>query len=162
LLNTSNNKIKAAKMLSQSSLLKLYPTSTSYYARRCTIIQSNNVLLTTRLLTTTTNTTTTTSSSSSIPGMSKTVNAPNQRGKAVWSEASGISGNKHKSNAEQLIAKQKIIVVKGTVAQCDGGGGALGHPVEYIQLETRKDGTPSVCKYCGLTYKKDPDFHGGH
>eukprot|EP00965_Chrysotila_dentata_P203781 6181945-Pleurochrysis_carterae.AAC.4 len=29
------------------------------------------------------------------------------------------------------------IAVSGSVAKCDGGGGALGHPVEFIKLEPR-------------------------
>ena len=29
------------------------------------------------------------------------------------------------------------IVVHGTIAKCDGGGGPLGHPVEYIRLPRR-------------------------
>jgi uncharacterized Zn-finger protein len=41
-----------------------------------------------------------------------------------------------------------VIEVDGHVAICDGGGGALGHPVEYIQLDTISK-EPAVCKYCG-------------
>ncbi|MEZ5863062.1 MAG: zinc-finger domain-containing protein [Geminicoccaceae bacterium] len=33
--------------------------------------------------------------------------------------------------------------------QCDGGGGALGHPVEYLTLEK---GGQTVCKYCDRRY----------
>ena len=29
------------------------------------------------------------------------------------------------------------ILVHGTIAKCDGGGGPLGHPVEYIRLPRR-------------------------
>lgn len=29
-----------------------------------------------------------------------------------------------------------MIEVEGMVAVCDGGGGALGHPKEYIELNT--------------------------
>ena len=38
--------------------------------------------------------------------------------------------------------------------RCDGGSGALGHPVEFMTLE--KDGQ-TVCKYCGRRY-----VHVGH
>ena len=31
------------------------------------------------------------------------------------------------------------------------GGGALGHPLEYIQLNTA-DGLPQRCKYCNLKF----------
>ena len=58
----------------------------------------------------------------------------------------------HRSNAEKLIAKVPVIKVDGHVAVCDGGGGALGHPIEFIQLDNVKD-EPAVCKYCGLRYE---------
>ena len=32
---------------------------------------------------------------------------------------------------------------------CDGGGGPLGHPKVYINLD---DGETHVCIYCGLRY----------
>jgi len=41
-----------------------------------------------------------------------------------------------RSNAERLVAKVPVIEVEGMTAKCNGGGGALGHPVEYIQLNT--------------------------
>ena len=37
------------------------------------------------------------------------------------------------------------------VLVCDGGGGALGHPLEYIQLNTTLK-EPQICKYCGLRF----------
>lgn len=52
------------------------------------------------------------------------------------------------------------------MAVCDGGGGALGHPLEYIKLGKRadysgdwneEDGVP--CIYCGLRYRSKG---GGH
>ncbi|EJK62903.1 hypothetical protein THAOC_16466, partial [Thalassiosira oceanica] len=36
---------------------------------------------------------------------------------------------KHRSNALELIQKVPPIEVDGDIAVCDGGGGALGHPV---------------------------------
>mmetsp|Transcript_31021 Transcript_31021/g.23070 ORF Transcript_31021/g.23070 Transcript_31021/m.23070 type:complete len:111 (-) Transcript_31021:21-353(-) len=65
---------------------------------------------------------------------------------------------KFRSNAAELVTKQPVIEVEGHVAVCDGGSGALGHPLEYIQLDTVKD-EPQICKYCGLRYKKK---HGSH
>lgn len=77
-------------------------------------------------------------------------------------DATGLyPGNKHRSNAEELIAQVPVVLVKGNIAVCDGGGGVLGHPVEYIQLNKKK-GAVETCKYCGLRYMKDPDYHGGH
>ena len=32
------------------------------------------------------------------------------------------------------------------------GGGATGHPIEYIQLNKRAGPSPTACKYCGLRY----------
>lgn len=60
---------------------------------------------------------------------------------------------KHRSNALELILKVPIIEVEGDVAVCDGGGGALGHPLEYIKVGGR-GGEPTPCIYCGLRYKE--------
>ncbi|POM80400.1 NADH dehydrogenase (ubiquinone) Fe-S protein 6 [Phytophthora palmivora] len=70
--------------------------------------------------------------------------------------------NRHRSDAEQRIAKVPIVEVASGVAVCDGGGGALGHPVEYIQLDTRKHNSPQTCKYCGVRYKMKEGYHAGH
>ena len=52
--------------------------------------------------------------------------------------------------------------MKGDVAMCDGGGGALGHPIEYINLNTKDPSIPCTCKYCGVNFMKDPNYHGHH
>jgi NADH dehydrogenase (ubiquinone) Fe-S protein 6 len=57
-----------------------------------------------------------------------------------------------RSNAEKLVNQVPVIEVNGHTAVCDGGSGALGHPIEYIQLDTVSD-KPAVCKYCGLRFK---------
>ena len=47
----------------------------------------------------------------------------------------------------------EIIEVKSTdeTAGCDGGGGALGHPLVYLRFE----GKPSVdCYYCSRRFVK--------
>ena len=64
----------------------------------------------------------------------------------------------HRSDAETLINKVPVIEVAGHVAVCDGGGGALGHPVEFIQLDNVST-APAICKYCGLRFKMKA---GGH
>ena len=51
-----------------------------------------------------------------------------------------------------------VVEITDLTAVCDGGGGALGHPVEYIQLNTVSD-EPVVCKYCGLRFRRKVDFH---
>lgn len=58
---------------------------------------------------------------------------------------------KHRSNALDLIQKVEPIEVEGDMAVCDGGGGALGHPLEYIKVGYR-GGEPVSCVYCGLRY----------
>eukprot|EP00978_Attheya_sp_CCMP212_P047001 scaffold421184_cov56-Attheya_sp.AAC.6 len=65
---------------------------------------------------------------------------------------------KHRSNAMELIEKQPVIEVEGHMAVCDGGGGALGHPLEYIKVG-HMHGSVKKCIYCGLKYKQKA---GGH
>jgi uncharacterized Zn-finger protein len=51
------------------------------------------------------------------------------------------------------VTPTEIIEVKSTddVAGCDGGGGALGHPLVYLRFE----GKPSVdCYYCSRRFVK--------
>ena len=64
---------------------------------------------------------------------------------------------KHRSNALELIEKQPVIEVEGDMAVCDGGGGVLGHPLEYIKIGSN-GGKPVSCIYCGLKYQQK----GGH
>ena len=66
-------------------------------------------------------------------------------------EESKYKLGKHRSNALDLIEKQPIVVVEGERAICDGGGGPLGHPLEYISLQ--RPGVVERCKYCGLRFK---------
>ena len=76
---------------------------------------------------------------------------------------------KHRSNALELIQRQPIIEVDGDIAICDGGGGALGHPLEYIKLGPRADYLEKngeagedggvACIYCGLRYRKKAGSH---
>lgn len=57
------------------------------------------------------------------------------------------------SNAMDKIHSTAPIEVDADVAICNGGGGALGHPVEYIKLlVSDEDAGPQVCKYCGLKF----------
>ena len=51
----------------------------------------------------------------------------------------------HRSSAEALIKKVPVITVDAHVAVCDGGSGSLGHPVEYIQLDTVSN-KPQICE----------------
>lgn len=71
--------------------------------------------------------------------------------------------NPHRSNAEELINRVPVIRVKGDLATCNGGGGALGHPIECVPLYfitlrryiTLVGNDIAVCKYCGLRYQRD-------
>lgn len=66
----------------------------------------------------------------------------------------------HLSNAEELINALPIVEVHGKVARCTGVNElALGHPVQYIQLDRRHEHTPVACKWCGLRFRK---AHGEH
>ncbi|CAM9563587.1 unnamed protein product [Discosporangium mesarthrocarpum] len=58
----------------------------------------------------------------------------------------------HRSDAEERIAQLPVVEVDGEVALCTGGGGALGHPLEYIKL-LKTDNEPVECRYCGIRYK---------
>ncbi|ORY83168.1 zinc-finger domain-domain-containing protein [Protomyces lactucae-debilis] len=53
--------------------------------------------------------------------------------------------------AIQLIAQQPIRMSDKRIIACDGGGGALGHPKVYINLD--KHGEPHACNYCGLRFQ---------
>eukprot|EP01084_Bolivina_argentea_P270946 460846_1 len=57
----------------------------------------------------------------------------------------------HRSDAEDLAAALRIIEVDSDVAICSGGGGVLGHPLEYIQLNKVKN-EPSTCNYCSQKF----------
>ncbi|XP_026556800.1 NADH dehydrogenase [ubiquinone] iron-sulfur protein 6, mitochondrial [Pseudonaja textilis] len=54
--------------------------------------------------------------------------------------------------AIDLIAEQPVSEVETRVIWCDGGGGALGHPKVYINLD--KDTKTGTCGYCGLQFKQ--------
>ncbi|KAI0655099.1 ubiquinone oxidoreductase 20 kd subunit [Cubamyces menziesii] len=60
-------------------------------------------------------------------------------------------------SAMEMINKEPIRVVHGRKAVCDGGGGPLGHPKIFINLD--KPG-PRACGYCGLRFEQAP--HHSH
>jgi len=55
-----------------------------------------------------------------------------------------------------LVDGEEIVITDRPHVQCDGGGGALGHPIEYLTLAK---GGQTVCKYCDRRYvhKSHPD-----
>ncbi|RDX55836.1 ubiquinone oxidoreductase 20 kd subunit [Lentinus brumalis] len=56
-------------------------------------------------------------------------------------------------SAMEMISKEPIRVVHGRKAVCDGGGGPLGHPKIFINLD--KPG-PRPCGYSGLRFEQAP------
>eukprot|EP00474_Spongospora_subterranea_P008693 CRZ09151.1 hypothetical protein [Spongospora subterranea] len=65
------------------------------------------------------------------------------------------------ASAIDLISLVPPIAVESYTAVCDGGGGALGHPIEYIMLDTRRPNMVETCKYCGtrFVHKSKGDHH---
>ncbi|XP_043486883.1 NADH dehydrogenase [ubiquinone] iron-sulfur protein 6, mitochondrial [Polistes fuscatus] len=56
--------------------------------------------------------------------------------------------------AINLISKVPSTPVKSRIVACDGGGGPLGHPKVYINLD---EPGPNTCGYCGLEFHKEDD-----
>ena len=48
-----------------------------------------------------------------------------------------------------LVDDREVVITDAMHVRCDGGGGPLGHPMEFMTLE--RDGEV-VCKYCGRRY----------
>ncbi|MGB3454955.1 MAG: zinc-finger domain-containing protein [Litorimonas sp.] len=61
----------------------------------------------------------------------------------------------------RLEAEEKDVVVVGQkYVKCDGGGGALGHPVTWLDMG---EDDFVICKYCDRVFKLDPAaVPGGH
>jgi len=60
------------------------------------------------------------------------------------------------SSAIELIGNEPIRLVETRIAACDGGGGPLGHPKVFINLD--KPG-PKACGYCGLRFEREVHGH---
>ncbi|KAI8891181.1 hypothetical protein K501DRAFT_235077 [Backusella circina FSU 941] len=58
--------------------------------------------------------------------------------------------------AIELIAEQPVQFVSKRIASCDGGGGPLGHPKVYINLD--QSGS-HACGYCGIRFQKTEGHH---
>ncbi|KAG5842419.1 hypothetical protein ANANG_G00177460 [Anguilla anguilla] len=54
--------------------------------------------------------------------------------------------------AIRLVAEEPVTDVEARVVSCDGGGGALGHPKVYINLD--KETQAGTCGYCGLRFQQ--------
>jgi uncharacterized Zn-finger protein len=56
---------------------------------------------------------------------------------------------------------EDAIIVTTPVVGCDGGGGALGHPLVYLRIEREGE---VVCPYCSLRFvlAGDPGTAASH
>ncbi|XP_066933917.1 NADH dehydrogenase [ubiquinone] iron-sulfur protein 6, mitochondrial-like [Clytia hemisphaerica] len=72
-----------------------------------------------------------------------------------WKKMRFTAAEKHKLVSENIafdmVAEEPPTVVNARIVACDGGGGALGHPKVFINLD--KPGI-HVCGYCGDRYIK--------
>ncbi|KAF8489607.1 zinc-finger domain-containing protein [Gautieria morchelliformis] len=59
-------------------------------------------------------------------------------------------------SAMELINNEPVRLVDGRRAVCDGGGGPLGHPKIFINLD--KPG-PKPCGYCGIRFERNASHH---
>lgn len=66
------------------------------------------------------------------------------------------------SNMLKKIPKFEQVLVGSKEVMCDGGGGALGHPKVYLQID--QDSGMVVCPYCSKTYilDKKAKLNTGH
>ncbi|XP_066435181.1 NADH dehydrogenase [ubiquinone] iron-sulfur protein 6, mitochondrial isoform X2 [Eleutherodactylus coqui] len=62
------------------------------------------------------------------------------------------TGQLNEQFAINLIAEQAVNESGSRIVSCDGGGGALGHPKVYINLD--KETKTGTCGYCGLQFKQ--------
>ncbi|KAJ1726378.1 hypothetical protein LPJ61_005227 [Coemansia biformis] len=67
-----------------------------------------------------------------------------------------LDGQPRPMAAIELIAEEPVREVDSRLACCDGGGGALGHPRVWINLD---EGKIEDCGYCGLRFKRSPHHH---
>ena len=75
-----------------------------------------------------------------------------ERPRPAWLNAKKRSMPVMTENSTASLVPETIYVKETRVA-CDGGGGALGHPLVYYTLV---DGE-AVCGYCGRKFILDPE-----
>jgi len=69
-------------------------------------------------------------------------------------DVTGLEKQVNEKWAIDLIAQVPPIAVNKRTVACDGGGGALGHPKVYINLDS---GEVQTCPYCGMRFVFDPE-----
>ena len=57
-----------------------------------------------------------------------------------------------------LVDDREVVLTDAMHVRCDGGSGALGHPMEFITLERTGE---AICKYCGRRYVHVSHAGGG-
>jgi len=75
-----------------------------------------------------------------------------------WSDSPGATRDTDTEPID-MIAKVPPIEVHARNVWCEGGGGALGHPKIYINLDRNK---PVSCGYCGLRFVQMKHEHSHH
>ena len=50
--------------------------------------------------------------------------------------------------------EKDVVMVSSKRVSCNGGGGALGHPLVYMDMG---DEDYVICKYCDKVFKLDPN-----
>ncbi|MGF1477017.1 MAG: zinc-finger domain-containing protein [Geminicoccaceae bacterium] len=53
------------------------------------------------------------------------------------------------ANRFYFLDDREVVLTSQIHVACDGGGGPLGHPVEYMTLAK---GGEAICAYCGRRY----------
>ncbi|KAI8978413.1 zinc-finger domain-containing protein [Pilobolus umbonatus] len=71
-------------------------------------------------------------------------------------EQTDLSTQPNPMAAIELIAEEPVRFVDTRITSCDGGGGILGHPKIYINLD--KPGA-HPCSYCGIRYERPEGHH---
>lgn len=64
--------------------------------------------------------------------------------------------------ASKYAKEVPIIVVDYHTAMCNGGGGSLGHPRVFINLDKSSPQDPAVCEYCSQTFVQRQYVPDGH
>jgi len=90
---------------------------------------------------------------SSVPRMEKVTHTGQQFEDGDWKKVRFIDKNKvvNPNFAQDMIDEVPPVEVTERVISCNGGGGALGHPKVFINVD--KPGIHS-CGYCGLRFTK--------
>jgi NADH dehydrogenase (ubiquinone) Fe-S protein 6 len=61
--------------------------------------------------------------------------------------------------ARACLLRTNAVAHETPLCVSSSGGGALGHPLEYIQLNKINSSEPTPCKYCGLRFVRKPHHH---